>query len=215
MKLRSPLRQAQSSTRLKIGLLTVFAVLITLPACWTYSLHPLYDDAHLTYDPLLEGTWLGKAKDDDCPQCRLVSTGDSKTQNYTIVLIDLDKTHSRTEPDLRFEAHLVQLGQERFLDAVADGEGAGIGTLIAHNVFKVLLDANSLVLIPLNDDWLCSASEAEQKPLGECVNGGFVLTAHTDVIQDFVRSHANDAGVFPDPGEDDGWLHERRSGESK
>jgi hypothetical protein len=69
------------TTRTKFVLLTAMLVsLAVLPACWTYSLHPLYedDDQHLTYDPALEGRW--QQTGNECQTCRLFITGDSKAQ---------------------------------------------------------------------------------------------------------------------------------------
>jgi hypothetical protein len=201
---------AKMKRQTKIGLTTIFAGLIFLPGCWTYSVHPLSenDDQHLAYDPLLEGTW--RPSDDDSG--RIVISGDSKAQEYTVTFIDLQKgpNGNGNEPVIRFAARLVQLGAGRFLDAVPNGDAAGAGALPTHSVLRVFLNADSLALVPLSDSWLCGASEAEQANLGECLDGDFVLTAHTDVLQDFVKNHADDEGVFPEPSADDTWHRERK-----
>jgi hypothetical protein len=199
----------------KIGLIAIFAGLILLPGCWTYSVHPLFenDDQHLIYDPLLEGIW--QTGDSDCS--KVVISGDSKAQQYTVTLVDLQKgsSHNGNEPGIRFAARLVQLGAVRFLDTVPSEDAAGVGALPAHSIFKVFLNADSLALVPLSDSWLCSASEAEQASLGECLDGDFLLTAHTDVLQDFVKNHADDESVFPEPSDDDAWHRERKSNDSE
>src|SRR5215831_9508432 len=121
--------------RTRIGLITTFAGLILWPGCWTYSVHPLSenDDQHLTYDPLLEGTW----QTSDSDRSKVVISGDSKAQQYTITFIDLQEgsKHNGNEPDFRFTARLVQLGAVRFLDAVPNGDAAGIGALPTHSIF--------------------------------------------------------------------------------
>jgi len=197
------------------GLTAILASVVLLSGCWTYSVHPLFEngDQYLTYDPLLEGSW--QAGDDDCS--KIVISGDSRTEEYTITFIDSQNGHdcNGNEPGIRFAARLVQLGPERFLDAVPHGDAVGIGSLRTHSVFKVFLNADSLVLVPLSDSWLCHTSEAEQANLGECLDGDFLLTAHTDVLQNFVKSHAEDDGVFPKPSEDDWWHRETASGASK
>jgi hypothetical protein len=206
---------AEMKLQTKIGLTIILAGLILLPGCWTYSLHPLSenDDQHLAYDPLLEGVW--QPGDSDCS--KIVIAGDSKAQQYTVTLIDLEKSPkcNGTEPGIRFATRLVQLGADRFLDVVPSGDAAGIGALPAHSVFKVFLNADSLALVPLSDSWLCGTSEAEQANLGECLDGDFVLTAHTDVLQEFVKNHADDGGVFPEPSADDTWHRERKLGDFK
>ena len=173
-------------------------------------MHPLAenDDQHLTYDPLLEGAWLSGDSDGS----KIVITGDSKAQGYAITFIDLEKAPkgNGNEPGTRFGARLVQLGADRFLDVVPSGDAVAIGALPAHSVLKVFLTADSLALVPLSDSWLCGTSEAEQANLGECLDGDFVLTAHADVLQDFVKNHSDDEDVFPEPSEDDRWHRERK-----
>ena len=206
---------AKMKRQTKIGLAAMFAGLILLPGCWTYSVHPLFEngDPHLTFDPLLEGSW--HAGDDDCS--KIVISGDSKAQEYTVTFMDLPNGHNcnGNESGIRFAARLVQLGPDRFLDAVPNGDTVGMGSVPTHSFLKVFLNADSLALVPLSDSWLCGTSEAERAGLGECLDGDFVLTAHTDVLQDFVKSHANDEGVFPEPSEDDTWHRERKSGGSE
>jgi len=206
---------AKMKRQTKIGLTTIFAGLIFLPGCWTYSVHPLAekDDPHLTYDPLLEGVW--QSRDNHCG--KIVIAGDSKAQEYTVTLFDLenDAQCDGTESGVRFSARLVQLGTERFLDAVASGDAADIGAQRAHSILKVLLNVDSLDLVPLSDSWFCDASKSEQAKLGECVNGDFMMTMHTDVLQEFVKNHADDVGIFPEPNVDDTLHRERKSGDSK
>lgn len=199
--------------RTRIGLTTILAGLILWPGCWTYSVHPLSedDDRHLIYDPLLTGIW------QTSDRSKIMISGDSNAQQYTVTFTDLQEgpKHNSNEPDMRFSARLVQLGAVRFLDAVPNADAAGMGALPTHSIFKVFLTADSLALAPLSDSWLCGTSEAEQAILGECSNGDFVLTAHTDVLQDFVNNHADDEGVFPEPSEDDTWHRERKSEDSE
>ena len=208
------------TTRMKFVLLTAMLVtLAVLPACWTYSLHPLYDDddQHLTYDPALEGAW--QQTGNECQTCRLLITGDSKAQQYTLQLIELHDTKcncgSGDVPEIKFEGRVVQLGAHRFLDAVPKGDAAAMGTIPAHNIFRITAEGDSLSLVAPSDDWLCHASEAEQPRLGECMDGDFALTAATEVLQDFVQNHAEDEGVFPSPGDDDEWHRAGKAGDSK
>ena len=208
------------TTRTKFVLLTAMLVsLAVLPACWTYSLHPLYedDDQHLTYDPAPEGTW--QQTGNECQTCRLLISGDSRAQQYTLQLIDLQKAKcncgSADGPEIKFEGHLVQLGSHRFLDAVSQSDAEGMDAIPAHNIFKITAEGDSLSLMALSDDWLCHTPEAEQARLGECMDGDFVFTATTEVLQDFVQNHAEDEGVFPSPGDDDEWHRAGKSGDSK
>lgn len=170
--------------------------LAVLSGCWTYSLHPLYgdDDPNLTYEPALEGTW--KSADGDV--C-LIITGESKSQEYSVQLVPDDKSKAdsdrQKDSDSTYTGRLVQVATERFLDVVRSGDGMP-GVIRAHTLFKVSIEKDSLSLSPLNDDWLCSATEDEQAALGQCIRGDFILTASTAVLQDFIRDHRDDERVF-------------------
>ena len=193
----------------------MFASLLVLSGCWTYSLHPLCgdDDPNLTYEPALEGTW--KSGDDNL---LLAITGDSKSQEYRLQLVEDDaskgESDAKTGRQSTYTGHLVKLGAERFLDAVPDGDAVA-GALPAHNVFKVSVQGGSLSLSPLNDDFLCSAPEAEQAALGQCIHGDFILTASTAVLQDFVRDHSDDDGVFPVIDDDDSLRRVEKQGSTE
>ena len=192
----------------------MFASLLILSGCWTYSLHPLCgdDDPNLTYEPALEGTW--KSGDDNL----LVITGDSKSQEYRLQLVEDDASKRESDPktgrEFTYTGRLVKLGAERFLDAVPDGDGVA-GALPAHNVFKVAVEGGAISLSLLDVHGLCGAPEAQQVVLGQCIDGDFILTASTDVLQDFVRNHSDDDGVFPVIDDDDSWRRVEKQGSTE
>ena len=199
-----------------MSLMLATAALAFLPGCWTYSLHSLYrdDDPRLAYDPTLAGTW--ENRNTDCQTSQLVIAGDSKSQQYTLELSDKGeiKCHSTSNnpAGILYAGNLVQLGTARFLDVVPGGDAAGMGAIPAHSIFKIVVEHDSLLLVPVSDSWLCSAPQAEQYRLGECIDGDFVLTASSDVLQDFVQSHADDDGVFPTLDGDTTWHRAGKSG---
>ena len=184
----------------------VIVALFVLSGCWTFSLHSLYgdDDPNLAYEPALEGTW--KSGNDDV---LLVITGDSKSREYTLQLVENDTSDSdscrHNHSALSYKGRLVQLGGGWFLDVVPHGEGTA-GAVPAHNIFKISVNKDALFLSPLTLDWLCRAQESEQVAFGQCIDGDFILTASTDVVQDFVRDHNDDEQVFPTMDDNDG-LH--------
>jgi len=199
-----------------MSLMLATAALAFLPGCWTYSLHSLYrdDDPRLAYDPTLAGTW--ENRNTDCQTSQLVIAGDSKSQQYTLELSDKGeiKCHSTSNnpAGILYAGNLVQLGTARFLDVVPGGDAAGMGAIPAHSIFKIVVEHDSLLLVPVSDSWLCSAPQAEQYRLGECIDGDFVLTASSDVLQDLVQSHADDDGVFPTLDGDTTWHRAGKSG---
>lgn len=183
-----------------VKLLIIVAVLITFPACWTYSLHPIAEDndPHLIYDPALEGTWRSS---DNQSEPVLIVTGDAKLLTYSLRLVKASETSVHDDaPDVRFDAKMVQLGANRFLDALPQGDAQGLGSLPAHNILKVALTHDSLALILPSEDWLCNAMRLK---LGECTNGDFLLTAPTDILQGFLQKHGSDNDLFPKPSDSD------------
>jgi hypothetical protein len=188
-------------------LLVVSAVLIALPACWTYSLHPIAEenDPHLIYDPALEGTW---QVGDNQNEPLLIVTGDQKSLTYSLRLSETNANDDA--PDVRFDAKMVQLGANRFLDALPQGDAQGLGSLPAHNILKVTLTHDSLALISASEDWLCNAPRLK---LGECTKGDYLLTAPTDILQAFLQKHGSDNDLFPKSSDGDLFhrLQETRS----
>lgn len=193
-----------------VKLLLIATVLSAFPACWTYSLHPIAEenDPHLIYDPALEGTWqAGNGQNDPT----LIVTGDAKLLSYSLRLLKSSETIIHDDaPDVRFDAKMVQLGANRFLDALPQGDAQGLGSLPAHNILKVTLDHDSLALILPSEDWLCNAARLK---LGECTNGDYLLTAPTDILQSFLQKHGSDNDLFPKPSDGDLFhrLQETRS----
>jgi len=183
-----------------VKLLVIAAILTAFPACWTYSLHPIAEenDPHLIYDPALEGTWqVGNVQNDPT----LIITGDAKLLTYSLRVVKSPETSAHDDgPDVRFDAKMVQLGANRFLDALPQGDAQGLGSLPAHNILKVILNHESLALILPNDNWLCNAARLK---LGECTNGDYLLTASTDILQAFLQKHGSDNDLFPKPSDGD------------
>jgi hypothetical protein len=194
-----------------VRLLVIAVVLALLPACWTYSLHPIAEenDPHLIYDPALEGAWqVGSGQNDPT----LIVTGDPKLLTYSLRLVKTSESIVRDDaPDVRFDAKMVQLGANRFLDALPQGDAQGLGSLPAHNILKVTLNHDSLALILPSEEWLCNSTRLK---LGECTNGDYLLTAPTDILQGFLQKHGSDNDLFPKPGDSDLFhrLQEPRSG---
>jgi hypothetical protein len=159
----------------------------------------------------LEGTWKGESNE------WITMTGDSKLKKYQLEWVRVSsnaEAQPKTDFDFTFSGRLVELGAERFLDAVPEGDGIA-GAIPAHNVFKVSVHGDTLVLSPLNVDWLCSASQADQAALGQCMDGDFILTASTDVLQEFVREHSDDEQVFPEMDDSDGFRRVAKPGSAE
>lgn len=202
--------------RRRILLCVALAALSVLSGCWTYSLKPLYsdDDPDLTYEPALEGTW--KSENNES----LTITGDSKSRKYQLEWVRISsnaEAEPKTDFDFTFSGWLVNLGAERFLDVLPDGDKTGgvPGMLPAHSVFEVSVQGDSLFLSPLNVDRLCSAPRADLAALGQCIDGDLILTASTDVLKEYVRDHSDDEQVFPELDDGDSFRRIAKSGSAE
>ncbi len=186
-----------------LALVITLLSLAILPACWTSSLHALYDDGdqHLTYDPALVGVWQGQT---DSP---IAITGNPTADSYTLETSDEDGRYV-------YGGRLVQLGSYRFLDVVPSvsydkaGKSQEIepGYFQAHSILKVILEGDSLFLMAPNDGRLCAAAKENKLTLGDCVDGDFMFTARTPVLQDYFLKHADDLEIF-DKRDPDSVLH--------
>jgi hypothetical protein len=202
--------------RRRILLCVALTALSILSGCWTYSLQPLYsdDDPNLTYEPALEGTWKSDSNES------ITITGDSKSRKYQLEWVRISSNAEAqpiTDFDFTFSGWLVKLGPERFLDVLPEGDktGGAPGMLPAHSVFEVSVQGDALSLSPLNVDWLCSAPQADQAALGQCIDGNFILIAATDVLQEYVRDHSDDEHVFPELDDSDGFRRVAKPGSAE
>jgi hypothetical protein len=199
-------------------------------------LNPLVtpDDPRLIYEPALEGLWKHPDRDDFC---LLVIKGNAKTRYYTLEFSEPPK-HSgncggtRVEHGLNeagpFSARLVQLGGDRFLDVVPSQEGATrpslyptLGYIPVHSILRVAIDRKTLWLTDGRDP--CRET-VEQKPaIGLCEGyspgavypGQFVLSAKTEVLQEFIGKHARDGVAFPRDNQGDFRLRVGKPGAPK
>lgn len=186
-----------------VMMLLIAACLTALPACWTYSLHPVAEDndPHLIYDPTLEGTWQFSH---DKSEPLLVISGDAKSLAYSLQMVKPSEENCNCSPgdvpDIRYDGRLVQLEANRFLDAFPRGDAQGVGSFPSHTFLKISVAHDSMSLSPPSDEWLCNQSRLK---LGECINGDFLVTVPTDVLQAFLQKHGSDKELFPEPGADD------------
>jgi hypothetical protein len=186
---------------LKLGkthLMSAAAVLLLslLGACGpVLSIHPLYTDKDVVFDPALLGTWGDPTNDHEAPL--IFERGDANS--YKIITQITDNTNV----DEIFEAHLVRLKDRVFLDAVQTknliaGQEVEIGlALPAHLLGQVSIEGNVLHMSLLDQDWLETQLKAGKLSIPhEEVDGDSVLTASTPELQKFVLDHADDTEAF-------------------
>lgn len=168
--------------------LAAFAAALLVAGC-VPSLNPLYTEKDVVYDAELVGVWTNTDETDKSTWA--FEKGDGSA--YKLVLTEGDKVSP-------FVAHLVQLGQHRFLDlcpdrdVLKDGKQGGLynSALIPGHLFlKVQQISPVLQLGMLDVDWLDKLLKANPKAVAhqEMEGGGVVLTASTAELQAFVIKH--------------------------
>ena len=181
-------------------LLLTTAAALTLAGCLVPSVHPLYTEKDLIFDPALIGTW-GEAGNEDR---HLFAREGEKAYLWT----RQDKESTNV-----FRAHLMQLGEHRFLDAVlvrTSDEWKGVGRVSvvvrpAHLFFKVELQKTSLRVRALSTEWLdkileenpkAIAHERIHEPDRRDEERRVMLTASTAELQKFILKSVGEAKAF-------------------
>ena len=181
-------------------------VSLVLAGCFVPSVNPLYTEKDLVYDPALLGTW-GEPKDEE----RYIFTrAGEKAYTWTV---------KEKDGSSEFDAHLLQLGEHRFLDALlvrmkGEWKGGGFGRVAyvarpAHIFFKVEVTNATLRLGGLHPEWLGKllkeqpgliAHEWVKEPDAND-ESRVLLTASTADLQKFMLKYVGNTNVFvtPDP----------------
>lgn len=160
------------------------------------SLHPLYTEKDVVFDPALVGTWVEKGGDD-----RWVVSRSGNKNYYSLLNTPKGKGTGR------FEAHLVQLGSSRFLDVYPEEPELRNDTykfhlIPAHSISRIWLEGDVLRVGPLDEDWLRRMiNEKKVQIAHERLNKNLVLTAPTAELQKLVVRYADDPKAFPEPAE--------------
>jgi hypothetical protein len=156
------------------------------------SLHPLYDDRNLTFNPTLIGTWVNEDGEDTC---FFQQSGDSA---YDVV-------YTQTASISKFEAHLVKLDGGLFLDTYPEEPNCGndfykMHIILAHIFSKIQINGDTLQMALLDNEWLDKQlTDGKINIAHEYIDDVTVLTASTTSLQEFVNTYADDEDAFPNP----------------
>lgn len=160
------------------------------------SLHPLYTKVDLDFDAQLIGNW--KDKDGDVS---FVFEQEGE-RDYRLTVIERDGTK---EESGEFDAHLVRLGSEWFLDLYPKELKAGsdfyqLHFLPAHTFMRVQIVSDDLTLRFFNNEWWKARIDDKSVDTPhEIVGGSLLLTGSIQEVQEIVYSHANVEQAFGEP----------------
>lgn len=173
--------------KMVFGLFVSFFVMLN-SGCFVTSLHPLYFEENVVFEPELLGTW--NMKDDDSNWM----FKEDKDNKYKLIIFD-EKTSGE------FEAHLLRLGEHLFLDIFPEEPDEPENVMYylhlvpTHSFYKVTMAGDSLALgnvdLELFEDWI------EQKKADikyEEFDDRYLLTAPTKELQEFYVKRAEEDG---------------------
>ncbi len=190
-------------SRLSGGLLAAILVFsgLTFGGCddgdsgLVLSLQPSFTDADLEMDPELVGAWTT----DDCSLQMTFTQSEKRT--YKLVVTESDSSDRKSG---EFEAHLVRLGSDWFLDILPTGELPAseflqMHLLRAHSIARLELRQDSVHLAFLSGSWLKKQIKRQIVDVSyQESQGALLLTGTTDEIQSLIHFHSDDAGAFSD-----------------
>jgi hypothetical protein len=172
-----------------IALSLLLPLLLGLSAC-VPSLHELYAEKDLVFEPALLGDWV----EDKADSKSLLTFAKGEGKEYKLTSIEgKDKS--------TFIAHVVKLGDRLFLDLASD-PSVDCPTLSVPVHMFVLVSQTSpkLQMRGFDEGWLKRYVEKNPRALKhEIVDNDVVLTASTKQLQRFLLSHVNTKDAFKEP----------------
>lgn len=163
--------------------------------CATPSVHPLYSDDAIVYEPALVGTW-GQEHNDQTYSITRVG------KVYHLLVRDRD---AQKQKQWEFEVRLVRLGDHRFADVAAveeerDAHEEHWGPLFVptHMFARFAVSGDTLTVWTLRHEWLKERLERREVTLAHTrlSPGVILITATTAELQEFMRTHSGNPLAF-------------------
>ena len=201
--------------------LTALILFLVLPlaGCFVVSLEPLagYMSNVPAQPPAITGSWhQASMSADDAAACKAAATKRGGVLACTITFT-LQPAHTLMPKE--YSAHydivmvdeklvttkltgqLVQLGPDIFLDVTSVGHAAIDDHLMpVHSFWKVQADGKSLRLTGMNPPKMKDLIQQPHPAIEGTYHDMVILTGTTEQLQDFVKTHANDAQIFDPAG---------------
>ncbi len=189
--------------RLIPAVVAVLCLLLT-GGCWVYTANPLaQSDDELQFDRALLGAW--SQPESGC------SLNISRFFEEKLYRVDYAAPPSRkgdgclldSGKSASFQGMLVEIADNRFLDIVPVDRQPMHHDMTLHSLYRVRVDSATLVLTPLNRDWILSQLEQDRLGLAgrTIADEAVVLTSSTRQLRDFLRDYGNSVEAFPSQGQ--------------
>ena len=174
---------------MKSSVTSLILIFVILTAACVPSLHPLYTDQDLTMEPALIGTWVDKKTGESW------TFSSSEKLKYTLVHVDSDGSRDK------YDARLVKVGNELFLDIVPAKSDSADNRFIATHTFVHVISKESTVQISyMEPRWLKDFLKDNPSAIRhEKVNGEILLTSSPKETQKFLLEHLDTREAFSSP----------------
>lgn len=190
--------------RRRTQMLSVLFVLATLAAqtgCVLRSVEPLYEEAaspvdrDLVLDQGLVGSWW--YADKECSWTLAFAPPAKGDFTYAATMTAAPGCKSSDVPKrvTRYEAHVVQLDNKRFLDVSPSADDVCNPCLALHTFFLISMRDRQLTLTPVDGEWLKDAIAKGTVTLAH-LNDSLTMTASSRDLKAFVRKYADDPAAF-------------------
>ena len=173
----------------KFFLTVILALTMLIAGCIVTSVHPLYFEENVVYDPALLGTWSEKGENE--------SWLFKKAEGNMYQLFIFDEESSG-----EFEARLVRLENYLFLDIFPEEPKSvniwyNLHTVPMHSFLKVSIEKDVLHLAPLDKEWFDEMMKQKKITINhEKRDDLSILTASTKELQKFVLKYVDKEDVF-------------------
>jgi hypothetical protein len=172
----------------------VFVLVLGMMGCLVLSVHPLYFEKDLVFEPDLVGTWGEKEHEKDLSELWIFKKSGDKS--YRLIIKEED------EGEGVFAAHLLKLDKLLFLDLYPEEPETGsefynMHVIPAHSFIRISLEGHVLRLGFFDLDWLKQNIVQNKVSIKhERRDDMIVLTASTEELQKFVLEHWKEAFKF-------------------
>ena len=187
---------AKGDGKMKLKNLLFYLLAVLLGGC-VLSLHPLYTENDLIFEKKLLGTWSKNGSTETWQFKR------GKGENYYKMILTDDKGKKGS-----FDASLGKLNNMMFLNIFPqEPELKETGyyqfhILRANSFIRIEQIEPTLIMQLMNPDTVKKMLKNDPNLIKhEIVQDRLILTASTKELQEFMKAHANDKGLFGEPGE--------------
>jgi hypothetical protein len=167
----------------KTTAIITLGLLILLTGCIP-SVHPLYTEQDLIFDPLLAGVWVDEESKETWTFTK------SGKMAYTLLCVDENGKEGE------FAVHLLEVGNRRFLDLypadpdLQQNDLYKCHLLPVHTFMRVQQQGDGLQMAFLNPDWIKEYLQEHPDAIKhEKLDEVILLTAHPKELQAFLQKH--------------------------